>query len=65
MLLGVVYVLLSAQPIPMFIIMAVAGGLFAVNRPAFDQLTERAVKYVPEDRAQAPTAWPTQQQNEY
>jgi hypothetical protein len=63
-LLGVVYVLLSAQVIPMFIIMGLAGGLFAVNRPAFDQLTERAVKYLPEDRAQAPTAWPTQQ-NEY
>jgi hypothetical protein len=60
-LLGVVYALLSAQPIPMLVILGVAGALFAVNRPAIDELTDRATKYLPEDRAQAPTAWPTQQ----
>ena len=60
-LLAVVYALLSAQPIPMVVIMVVAAGLFAVNRPAFDQLTERAAKYLPEERPTAPTAWPTQQ----
>jgi hypothetical protein len=64
-LLGVVYALLSAQQLPMLLIMAVAGGLFAVNRPALDALTERATKYLPEERTQAPTAWPTQQQGEY
>jgi hypothetical protein len=63
-LLGVVYVLLSAQRIPMLVIMGVAAALFAFNRPAVDQLTERAVKYLPDDRAPPPTAWPTQQ-NEY
>jgi hypothetical protein len=63
-LLAVVYALLSAQQLPMLIILAVAAGLFALNRPAFDELTRRAAKYLPEDRAQGPTAWPTQQ-NEY
>lgn len=59
-LLGLVYVLLSAQIVPMLLLMAIAIGLHVVNRPALDELTQRATKYLPDDRP-PPTAWPTQQ----
>jgi hypothetical protein len=60
-LLGVVYVLLSGQRPTSIALMALAGVLHVLNRPALDALIERAAKYLPEERAPAPTAWPTQE----
>jgi hypothetical protein len=64
-LLGVVYVLLSAQREPMIGLMVLSLALHALNRPTIDKLTQRAAKYLPAERADAPTAWPTQQQQEW
>lgn len=60
-LLGVVYVLLSGQRPTAVVLMAISAALHAINRPALDGLIDRAAKYLPEDRAPAPTAWPTQE----
>ena len=60
-LLGVVYVLLSGQRPTAVALMALSAVLHALNRPALDALIERAAKYLPEERAPAPTAWPTQE----
>jgi hypothetical protein len=60
-LLGVVYVLLSGQRPTSIALMALSAALHVVNRPALHALIERGAKYLPEDRAPAPTAWPTQE----